>query len=88
MKMIIVHIDVEAIAGVGRLAAEETEVTFGSRRCADEMFYLLSALDCSQSPIFLWDFRDSSASFELPQSWFVTVSVTWGKRLNFRGERE
>ena len=25
-------------------------------------------LDCSQSPIFPWDFRDSNASFELPPS--------------------
>ena len=53
-----------------------------------EMFYLTSAPDCSQSPIFPWDFRDSSASIELPPSWFLTGSVTWGERLNFRGERE
>ena len=34
--------------------------------------------DCSQSPIFPWDFRDSCASIELPPSWFVTASATWG----------
>ena len=31
-------------------------------------------LDSSQSPIFLWDFRDSNASIELPPSLFVRVS--------------
>ena len=41
-------------------------------------------LDCSQSPIFLWDFRDSNASIELPPSLFVRASATWGECLNYR----
>ena len=36
-------------------------------------------LDCSQSPIFPWDFRDSYASTELPPSLFVRASATWGE---------
>ena len=42
-------------------------------------------LDCSQSPIFPWDFRDSNASIELPPSLFVRASATWGECLNYRG---
>ena len=45
----------------------------------------VSLLDCSQSPIFLWDFRDSYASTELPPSLFVRASATWGECLNYRG---
>ena len=44
-----------------------------------------NSLDCSQSPIFLWDFRDSYASTELPPSLFVRASTTWGECLNYRG---
>ena len=40
-------------------------------------------LDCSQSPIFPWDFRDSNASIELPPSLFVRASATWGECLNY-----
>ena len=42
-------------------------------------------VDCSQSPIFPWDFRDSNASIELPPSLFVRASATWGECLNYRG---
>ena len=42
-------------------------------------------LDCSQSPIFPWDFRDSYASIELPPSWFVRANATWEECLNYRG---
>ena len=37
-------------------------------------------VDCSQSPIFLWDLRDLYASIELPPYWFVRVSATWGEQ--------
>ena len=43
-------------------------------------------LDCSQCPIFPWDFRDSYASVEPPPSWFVKANVTWGEYLNYQGE--
>ena len=33
-------------------------------------------VNCSQSPIFPCDFRDSYATIELPPSWFVTASKT------------
>ena len=36
-------------------------------------------------PYFSWDFRDLYASIELPPSWFVRVSATWGECLNYRG---
>ena len=42
-------------------------------------------VDCSQSPILPWDFRDSNASIELPPSLFVRASATWGECLNYRG---
>ena len=42
-------------------------------------------VDCSQSPIFPWDFRDSNASIELPPSLFVRASATWGECLDYRG---
>ena len=40
-------------------------------------------IDCSQSPIFPWDFRDSNALIELPPSLFVRASATWGECLNY-----
>ena len=45
----------------------------------------ITQVDCSQSPIFLWDFRDLNASIELPPSLFVRASATWGECLNYRG---
>ena len=45
-------------------------------------------LDCLQSPIFPWDFRDSEASIELPPSLFVRGSATWEECLKYRGGRE
>ena len=40
-------------------------------------------------PLFFpWDFPDSYVSIELPPSWFVKASATWGECLNYRGERE
>ena len=42
-------------------------------------------IDCSQSPIFPWDFQDSFASIEPPPSSFVTASAIWGECRNYRG---
>ena len=44
--------------------------------------HFLKPFDCSQSPIFPWDFRDL---IELPPSLFVRASATWGECLNYRG---
>ena len=45
----------------------------------------IQLVDCSQSPIFPWDFQDWNASIELPPSLFVRASATWGECLNYRG---
>ena len=46
-------------------------------------FAIINGLDCSQSPIFPWDFRDSYATIELPPSLLVRASATWGEVLNY-----
>ena len=46
---------------------------------------VIKNIDCSLSPIFPWDFRDSFASIELPPSRFVTAGTIM---LAYKNERD
>ena len=37
-------------------------------------------------PYFPWDFQDFYALIELPPSWFIIESATWGECLDVLGE--
>ena len=71
-------------------AINENDVLFskmagklGKRKLIRVLLSGVEPVDCSQSPIFPWDFRDLYASIQLPLSLFVRASTTWGECLNF-----